>query len=133
MSILSALTKSKTFDSHSEIVDWIEGLEKENVYLRRDRTESIRVYNKNPKNKLKLDLSLGYYRIQYICPHFGCHKSRAKKGLRLNKNVMANGCPVQIQFVYDSDQHKFKITNLNLEHQNHPVSEEHVKTYARKK
>lgn len=41
MSILSALTKSKTFDSHSDIVELIKGLEQENVYLRRDRTESI--------------------------------------------------------------------------------------------
>lgn len=41
---------------------------------------------------------------------------------------MASGCPVQIQFAYDVDELKFKITSLNLEHQNHPISEEHVKT-----
>ncbi|KZS00097.1 Uncharacterized protein APZ42_003743, partial [Daphnia magna] len=97
------------------------------------KTESVASYNKSQTNKQKLDLNLEYKRVQYIGPHFGCYKSRAKKGLRLNQNDMANGGPVQIQFAYDVNKQKFKITKLNLEHRNHPVSEKHVKTYARKK
>ncbi|KAI9550671.1 hypothetical protein GHT06_004575 [Daphnia sinensis] len=46
---------------------------------------------------------------------------------------MANDCPVQIQFLYDDALKKFKITKLEIEHKNHPVSEGHLKTYARKK
>lgn len=65
--------------------------------------------------------------------HFGTHKSRAKKGLRLNQHVMANGCPAQIQFLYDDALKEFKITKLELAHKNNPVSEGHFKTYARKK
>lgn len=133
MSILSALAKGSSFNSHREIVELIKELEMENVYLRRERTELIETYNKNPKNKRKLDVNLEFKREQYICPHFGNHKSRAKTGLRINQHVMPNGCPVQIQFVYDVNEQKFKITNLELTHQNHAVSEEHVKTYARKK
>ncbi|KAK4006107.1 hypothetical protein OUZ56_011262 [Daphnia magna] len=62
MSILDSLTKNKTFDSHRDIVTFIQQLEEDFVYLRRGDTKS-----------------------------------------------------------------------LELVHQNHPVSEEHLQTYARKK
>ena len=133
MSILDSLTKDTTFDSHGDIVTFIKQLEEDFVYLRRGDTKSVKSYNNDPRNKVILDEKVEFKTVQYRCPHFGTHFSRAKKGLRLKQHVMSNGCPVQIRFTYEPDVKKFVITKLELVHQDHPVSEAHLKTYARKK
>ncbi|KZS05470.1 Uncharacterized protein APZ42_031333, partial [Daphnia magna] len=97
------------------------------------RSKKRKKLNQTYRNKVILDEEVEFKNVQYICPHFGTHTSRAKKGLRLNQHVMANDSPVQIRFTYDPDVKKFVITQLELVHQNHPVSEEHPQTYARKK
>lgn len=98
-----------------------------------EKVTSVKAFNNDQRNKVKLDDKIEFKSLQFICPHFGTHKSRAKKGLRLNQHVMANDCQVKIQFLYDNALKKFKITKLELEHKNHPVSVGHLKTYARKK
>ncbi|XP_045025115.1 uncharacterized protein LOC123469833 [Daphnia magna] len=136
MSILDSLTEATTFDSHADIVIFIERLFQEGiVYLRRGDTKSVKSYNKDPRNKVIIDEEVEFKSVQYICPHFGTHNSRAKKGRRLNQHVMPNYCPVQIRFSYNPDESvkKFKITKLELFHHTHPVSEAHLHTYARKK
>jgi hypothetical protein len=133
MSLLKSLALNQTFDSNSEIVEFIKQLETENIYLRRGHCESISSYNNDRRNQIVLDEKLEFKRIQYTCPHFGTQKSRSVKGLRLNQNVMPNNCPVQIRFVLNSVSEKFEIKTLELKHKYHPVSAEHVKTYARKR
>ncbi len=103
------------------------------MYLRRGDSKSVKSYNNDTRNKEILDEEVEFKTVQYRCPHFGTHSSRSAKGLRLNQHVMPNGCPVQIRFTYDVHVKKFAITKLELVHQNHPVSEAHLKTYARKK
>jgi hypothetical protein len=39
---------------------------------------------------------------------------------------MPNNCPVQIQYVFKEDVGKYQVTKVELEHNDHPVSEEHV-------
>jgi hypothetical protein len=107
MSILDSLTRTKIFDSHEDIVKFINQLNDENMYLRREKVTSVKAFNNDQCNKLKLDDAIAFKSVQYICPHFGTHKSRAKKGLRLNQHVMANDCPVQIQFLSDDALKEF--------------------------
>jgi hypothetical protein len=131
MSILDSLTKAKTFDSHEDVVKFIKQFEDENVYLQREKVTSVKAFINDQRKKVKLDDEIEFKSMQYIFPHFVTHKSRAKKGLRLNHGI-ANDCLVQIQFFYDDALKKLKITKLKLEHKNHPVSEGHLKIYARK-
>jgi hypothetical protein len=135
MSVLSSLSRSRLFCSFEEISLFIKQVEiEDHVYLRRDKpTQSVASYNKDPKNKNKMDEKWQFKRLSYICPHYGEHRSRSKKEQRLDQNVMAQNCPVRIQFQFCPKLEKFIISAMEVTHQNHPVSEQHVTTYARKK
>ncbi|KZS20623.1 Uncharacterized protein APZ42_012634 [Daphnia magna] len=52
--------------------------------------------------------------------------------MRLEQNVMFCGCPVRIHFRLNIFKEKFEIVKMEMEHKNHPISELHVQTYARK-
>lgn len=82
----------------------------------------------------KLDPEVEFYRVEYVCPHNNSgSRLRPTLDKRPNQNTMACDCPVRINFVYDKEEGKFVIRKSVLEHKNHPISAEHVKTYARKR
>ncbi|KZS05694.1 Uncharacterized protein APZ42_031049 [Daphnia magna] len=106
----------------------------DNVYLRRDKPlQSVASYNSNSKIKKKMDEKWLFKKISYVCPYFGNHRDRSKTNQRANQNVMAQNCPVHVQFQFCSRQEKFFIVSINVVHQNHHVSAQHVTTCARKK
>lgn len=133
ISAVNALAKYKTFDSEEEIVACIKQLEvEENVCLRRGKCVTVKSFNNDVRNRTKISEKLTYQKFQFIYPHFGIREHRMHKSKLLNQNVMPNNCPVQIQFVFKIDLQKYQITSVELEHKDHPVSEEHIQTYARK-
>lgn len=100
------------------------------MYLRRDKPiQTVVSYNKDIKNKNKIDEKWLFKRLTYVCPHYGIHRDRSKTKDRLNQNVMPQSCPVKVQFTFCSRQEKFYVASLEVVHQNHPVSAEHVSIF----
>lgn len=131
MSVLSSLSKNHLFDSVEDILLFIKKVEVEDsVYLRRDKPiQTVVSYNKDIKNKNKIDEKWLFKRLTYVCPHYGIHRDRSKTKDRLNQNVMPQSCPVKVQFTFCSRQEKFYVASLEVVHQNHPVSAEHVSIF----
>lgn len=115
------------------IVACIKQLEvEENVYRRRGKCVTVKSFNNDVRNRKKISEKWAYQKLQFVCPHYGMREHRMHKFKRLNQNVMPKNFLVQIQFVFKMDVQKYQISSVELEHKHHPVSEEHIKTYARK-
>lgn len=131
ISAIIALTKYKFLDSKEDILLCIKQLEEEeNVYLRRGKCVTAESFNNDKRNRTKIGK---FQKLHSVCSHFSIRNPRMHQSKRLNQNIMTNNCPVEIQFVFKQDVQKYQVTKVQLQHRDHPVSEEHVKTYARKK
>ncbi|KAI9554929.1 hypothetical protein GHT06_020209 [Daphnia sinensis] len=73
-----------------------------------------------------------YYSAKILCSHHGNHRNRSK-GLRPNQKVCACNCPYTWYVSLNVRQQKYEVISCNLEHANHPVSEELIATYGEKK
>ncbi|KZS03184.1 Uncharacterized protein APZ42_034156 [Daphnia magna] len=135
MSLSRLMVKGKSFDSHNEILKCIKEIElQDHVYLRRGTCQTVKSYNNRKDVHTKLDPIVEFYRVECVCPHNNSgSRLRPTLDKRPNQNTMACDCPVRINLVYDKEKGKFVIRNSVLEHKNHPISAEHVKTYARKR
>lgn len=108
--------------------------EEKNVYLRLGKPSmKIQCWNKNVQSENKIDEKYIYKEVTYRCPHSVKIKLRQHKGLRPEQNVMFCGCEALIHFRFNPFKLKFEIVKKQLEHKNHPISEVHYHTYARKK
>lgn len=131
ISAIIALTKYKFLDSKEDILLCIKQLEEEeNVYLRRGKCVPAESFNNDKRIRTKIGK---FQKLHSVCSHFSIRNPRMHQSKRLNQNIMTNNCPVEIQFVFKQDVQKYQVTKVQLEHRDRPVSEEHVKTYARKK
>ena len=89
--------------------------------------------NKSVKAEKKIDEKYIYKEVTYRFPHSVEIKQREHKGLRPEQNVMFCCCEALIHFRFNPFKLKFEIVKMQLEHKNHPISELHYQTYARKK
>jgi len=135
MTILSTLSRSSEFDKYEDILALIKQFaEEQHVYFRIHKpTIKVQCYNNQVKAEKKMDEKYIYKEVTYCCPHSVKKKARQHKGLRPEQNIMFCGCEALIQFRFNSFKLKFEIVKMQLDHKNHPVSEVHFQTYARKK
>ena len=137
MSLLSNLSKCSVFDSFDEILLLIKQFAEEtHVYFRLDKPiKTVQFWNKSVKSEdKKVDEKFKYKEMTYWCPH-SCKVTKREHGgkKRPDQNVMFCDCEAHIHFRFNLYKQKFEIVNMILEHKNHPVSEVHYETYARKR
>jgi hypothetical protein len=135
MSLLASLTKCSVFESYDEILLLIRQFKEENnVYLRLDKPlQTVKSWNKSVKiEDKKIDEKYVYKECTYVCPHSVSRKPRQTKNMRVEQNIMYCECPVRIHFRFNLFKKNFEIVKMELDHKNHPISELHIQTYARK-
>lgn len=77
-------------------------------------------------------MNAGNYSAKILCSHHGNHRNRSK-GSHPNQKVYECNCPYTWYVSFNIRQQKYEVISWNLEHANHPVSEELIATYGEKK
>lgn len=128
------LVIGKTFSNFEEIETLMTRLKNEFFYpLTFSHSQTIQTYNKTVKSASKIcDEKWRYKNAKIVCCHHGKHRDRGT-GKRPNQNVFACECPFFFRVVYQQSLEKFTITSVFLEHKNHPISSEDIKTYRKAK